>query len=750
MSAISALTERMGSYTVTTYLLNSSLAFDAGHCFPPFTFPETFQVKSLTFDPITGVLYVLGNQVWVSYNGISHFQHVLTLGGQHGQVDSVQFSHNTGSLLMKTTTGTILYGKTGISRLAVVHEATQSEQSNITTIQASHVGTMYRVWVDSSTLELHRQKIDVQQKMMSLDWSFSRPLAIQYLSDSEVVIFEHVAEGEIPTQAVPRFSDSNVGQAFSLKKGGSGIIHHVIYPAEPWSGFVSRVLLRVREPFHHESMGESPAQAFNLGIVPVNTNGSEVMLTLTGGLENSTGWVTSDIGKTAIVVGHPNVLILDVVNDTVATGHPVLAVREEVQVLTRAWYMMNLGNSSSESAWYVKEDRCRHALMTDTKLNSRSVVALDLGDNFTVKAEVEFITSVGQEEQYGSLLEVTSSNAILFATHTQSLVKGSGLSVLLENEEFRKGVTTLTFYIPTASLLCEKTSYTVTAQACCPGNKFLVFHYPTFISDEDYLTGDPQDAKGIKLLSDLPPNYRPPSQLGIAIPLTANMYHADPSKPREKNTYQISKQSGKYKQCAGKTTRDECGCTRAMKLSNLVKFSDCKERVYSLHHPAHLDLNFSIVQEGKPERLLREPYIYRVYELNDRVDYSVSTTMTPMLTHIRHYDKIKNSTIWYAAEGTELILTGTGLYHMRVSLIHGMSFCDLEAELQVYVIGSPIPYPVMYMINLGGGTVLLGILFLVYLVYLHGHHTFRERKLGPLCKELHDPIFREERRNLHD
>lgn len=43
------------------------------------------------------------------------------------------------------------------------------------------------------------------------------------------------------------------------------------------------------------------------------------------------------------------------------------------------------------------------------------------------------------------------------------------------------------------------------------------------------------------LFNHLQINYRPPSNMGIAIPLTDNFYHADPSKPIPRNLFHLSK-----------------------------------------------------------------------------------------------------------------------------------------------------------------------------------------------------------------
>nr|XP_024000363.1 cation channel sperm-associated protein subunit beta-like [Salvelinus alpinus] len=83
-----------------------------------------------------------------------------------------------------------------------------------------------------------------------------------------------------------------------------------------------------------------------------------------------------------------------------------------------------------------------------------------------------------------------------------------------------------------------------------------------------------------KRLLNLPVNYRPPSQLGVLIPTTDNIYNADPSHPHPRQHYPISKNSGRYKQCAGKRSAEECGCTDRLKVSPLAINSDCRQRSF--------------------------------------------------------------------------------------------------------------------------------------------------------------------------
>ena len=69
---------------------------------------------------------------------------------------------------------------------------------------------------------------------------------------------------------------------------------------------------------------------------------------------------------------------------------------------------------------------------------------------------------------------------------------------------------------------------------------------------------------------------------GNQIPTSSSIYNAAPEKDRYNDRFDISKKSGVYKQCLGKTSRNECGCTDVLRYSMLEANSDCVERV-SMH-----------------------------------------------------------------------------------------------------------------------------------------------------------------------
>jgi hypothetical protein len=133
-------------------------------------------------------------------------------------------------------------------------------------------------------------------------------------------------------------------------------------------------------------------------------------------------------------------------------------------------------------------------------------------------------------------------------------------------------------------------------------------------------------------------NYRPPSKYGRAVPITDNIYHADPSQPRHNDVFSRSLQSGTLKQCNGKSNRAECLCTDAQRTSKLVENSDCIDRV---NRPTAVSLlhfvmsyfeqatrifysveympNILVTGDGKTTSpLLSE---YRLEEVNQRTDF---------------------------------------------------------------------------------------------------------------------------------
>ena len=117
----------------------------------------------------------------------------------------------------------------------------------------------------------------------------------------------------------------------------------------------------------------------------------------------------------------------------------------------------------------------------------------------------------------------------------------------------------------------------------------------------------------------LPENYRPPSRHGWRIPVTDNMYHAYPEKPKYNDLFHLSKNSGTYKQCLGKKSRQECACAEHDEEEVDIKHSDCMKHVKRIFFDEHYAPKFTVSQYGSPDLPLSQKF--RLIELNGRTDY---------------------------------------------------------------------------------------------------------------------------------
>ncbi|XP_070550232.1 cation channel sperm-associated auxiliary subunit beta-like [Ptychodera flava] len=313
------------------------------------------------------------------------------------------------------------------------------------------------------------------------------------------------------------------------------------------------------------------------------------------------------------------------------------------------------------------------------------------------------------------------------------------LTVTLRHEVYFPGKVKVTVHLWQASLKCPKTSYTVTILCSCPPGKRLRYEYPYVISMEDYLHGNPKDDTFRKrpLLFDLEVNYRPPSKYGIAIPMSPHVYNVDPSKPIPRNMFQVSQESWRFKQCAGKQSQDECNCTDMMRYSNLAKYSDCKQRVYRVRQASgKLPLKF-FLHTDEMEVLMTSPYVITLEEVNGREDYFVQNTPTPSLDAMISDDRLVNRSEYLDPNTAKIIMQGSGLYHFRAKVIPGFSYCELEDELQVFIDGAVLPYPLQMIVIVSVSILIGGFLFVIYLWYLHNHHTHRTIRIGSRCQKLH-------------
>nr|XP_060611139.1 cation channel sperm-associated auxiliary subunit beta [Anolis sagrei ordinatus] len=354
------------------------------------------------------------------------------------------------------------------------------------------------------------------------------------------------------------------------------------------------------------------------------------------------------------------------------------------------------------------------------------------------------------------------------------------IHITVQSRFFEKGKTSIAVIIRYASLICDVTTIILTMKNSCSYLKTMHYVLPVEINEEDWLSNGSvykhNITEGSRLLKNLPVNYRPPSVLGIAVPLTENFYNVDPSKPRTRDYFSGSKATGKYKQCANKTTRADCKCTSNMKVSFSVAFSDCKEKeeeeegiclpVAEEEPMAEKQLilleNDTAMQEqvsegtiqrnaisaspGRYKSILGEPAVicgsekelFRVQRnaisaspgryksilgepaviCGSEKELFRGTNLTSSTLKMKKLLERSLGTELYNPEGLTISIMGSELFHFRVSTIPGASFCNLFDEFQIFVDDPPLAFPGQYLISTITAVAIGGIIFMAFILHV--------------------------------
>ncbi|XP_053126299.1 cation channel sperm-associated auxiliary subunit beta-like isoform X3 [Hemicordylus capensis] len=670
----------------------------AQHKFPAYRFPERdFVPFGMFFHPNSHFLYVYGNQVWLSTDGGNTFILLIKLDNETvTETDACVYNQ---AIVFVTDKGNIFYTKAGLFRYARLTTVNQDFFS----MYFDHLGILYQLSMNATSADRMAVPVmDVNTLLQADDLGFDGVLSPQYITEQQMVFYSHEPLNPGVAATKSRFYNLHVDKALVYGPGGSGMITKIFTHGNP-PGFLSSVLVDILERYPTESSTISPCILNTLTILEraQGTNAYRLQLSTTG----PNIFKASDREKTVVIPGASSFLIVAIVNDLNALGDATMPIIVPVNKVFESgtWFLYDFGTQNKRH-WSILVDRCRYTIQQPDELTLNAIRYLDLGSKLHFK------------------FRVTPVNIAYPVFHMPLMMIAVGRPSLLD------GKTSLAVIVTQASLVCDVTTIILTLKNSCSYLKTMhyVLHVP--VSASDWLSGEDQTKHNVSavshLLKNLPVNYRPPSALGISVPLTENFYNADPSKPRMRDYFRRSKTSGRYKQCANKRNRSECGCTDNMKLSFSVAFSDCKEKVLRMKFPvSKLPLSFT-VQDESGSTNLSTPYYITVIEVNNRTNWEISgSDVTSSVIKMREYLAHKLNTTLYNPDGLTISIHGSELFHFRVSTVPAVSFCNLFDEFQIYVDDAPLAFPGQYlvisisMISIGA-TIFVGFVIQMYEIQL--------------------------------
>ncbi|XP_007942726.1 cation channel sperm-associated protein subunit beta [Orycteropus afer afer] len=731
-------------YVTITFDRNKTLS-EASACFyssEPFLewfpcIPQTSRgVKNIPSKVITFLIdiergngvYLLSNQVWLSVDGGNTFELIADLHG-----DSIKTSYHsfyTSDIAFVSQYGNVYLTKAGLKKYSKIGSITD----NIFTLYYDHLGFVHKLtpnWfeADRSSSATGSSKAIFTK---TSDMGFETALAPQYISLNEMIIFAYVPSNEPEaTKHTKRFSNIHFGKMLHSRKTGIAYIKKVLQ-LKSRLGFLSSVIADIIEPFGVESLNESSCLSSSLYIT-MTGNYIYRLILLSPGV--NAFFQNSDLQKTVMIPGYSSFLILKIVNTKNAFAIATMPERAPVnRIFPRdSWFLYNFGITTGR-IWSIFSKKCSYWIQRndDESLSLNSLRYSDLGKYYSFNVKIiptmrDFLTlDVPLVTVLVGNLNSLDIRADGFFDNTNSY----HLNISLCTKFLRAGSTSLAFIVWDASTECFVTTFMLIVKSSCSYLRLMHYIPSKLISLEDWTRGIHKDSQDFNLIKTLPINYRPPSTMGIAIPLTDNFYHADPSKPIPRNLFLKSKSTGKFKQCANASTREECNCTNDQKLSYAVAFSDCREKVPRFKFPVTqypISLEISTRNGQIPVDL---PYLVTVTEVNMRENWKLKqhtpATITKLQSHLKSYLKVPV----YNPKGLNLSIRGSELFHFKISVVPGVTFCNLVEEFQIYVDEAPLPFPGHTLIAIAAAIMLGGLIFIVFMFKLHNIHPW------DLCKTL--------------
>nr|XP_034343805.1 cation channel sperm-associated protein subunit beta [Arvicanthis niloticus] len=696
--------------------------------FPSYQFPSTFiHPVGMVFHPRSHFLYVYGNQIWLSMDGGNSFEMLCNLFSHY--IKKTSHSSYTLDIIYIGEDGTIYMTKAGLKRYTILGKF----DDEVFTVYYDHLGYIHKLTpqnFDAGTNLLgHGNSHAIFGK--SPDLAIRTALAPQYISSKEMFLFAYVPLN-VPKdiQWKKRFKNLQLGKMVKLSKAGIAYIINVFIHEDEPVGFQSSIHIKLMDPFSMENETESPCLLNNIEI----KYSGKIYYTLTLQKKDPNyAFKASDVEKTVLVPGHSSFLITEIKDQWTASALATMpkTIKSTLNFSEGSWFIFNFGTVGGQ-AWTITSKPCNYWIQEDSHdfMSLNLVKYIDVGNKIDYK--FKFIPkSKGLTTYPIPSVSMLVGNPALVEVKTQGtfdLNDNYYLNVHIAGKFFQKGFTTLTLNVWEGSGSCMTTALLLTIKSSCSYLKTMKHTPGRNIPPKDWISGVHKDSHGFNMIKTLPINYRPPSHMGISIPLTDNFYHADPSKPIPRNLFHRSKETGKYKQCANVTNRAMCNCSEYQKVADNVAFSDCKEKVHRFKFPV---TQYPVVLEIFNENdkvSVEPPYLVTMTEVNMRENWQLKHSEPENVKKMKDYLEPLLKTPVYNPLGLNLTIKGSELFHFKVSLVPGVSFCELNEEFQIYVDDVPLPFPGHTLIAVATSVVLGGLIFIAFVFQLRNIHPLRALK----------------------
>ncbi|ELK36964.1 Cation channel sperm-associated protein subunit beta [Myotis davidii] len=470
-------------------------------------------------------------KVWFSIDGGNTFE--LLADFHDDIIKNTYHSFYNSEIIFVSQSGQVYLTKAGLHRYSKIG----SIADNIFTLYYDHMGFIHKLTL--GRFEANGNSISIFGQ--AVDMGFETALAPEYITINEMIFYAYVPANE-PQDSIhtKKFSNIHLGKVINSKKTGNAYIRKLLQHNTP-EGFLSAVIAEIIEPFDLEDVKESSCLSSSLSI---KQDGKFYKLTLD--LQSVvSSFQDSDIEKTVVIPGYSSFLITSIVdgNNALAMATMPERVPNNMTFVKDSWFLYDFGERNGRE-WKIYTKPCNYLFQQDDNTLSLSVLRyIDLGKSQTLGIKV-IPHSKGAHTLEVPLLKAIVGNPNLLDVKVKGSFDNTDryiMEISAASKTFLQGSTSLALIIWEASTDCFVTTFIPTLKSSCSYLKSMRHKPSSIISRGDWLEGFYTGSRDFNTVKILPANYRPPSSMGVAIPLTDNFYHADPSKPIPRNLFPKSK-----------------------------------------------------------------------------------------------------------------------------------------------------------------------------------------------------------------
>jgi len=646
-----------------------------------FAFPKSVEISSLCVHESGLAVFAYGQDLWISYDSGMYFEKIIAFGNSHERIASCPLSGPTkGVYFARTSAGRLFVGNVNIpGAIPILHGLLDHQQFGLTSGNDIF-------WISSNLL---RMEVPVQTLVRSYELSGeSTRWEISSLRGNRIVL--SCVE---TTSKQACFGPQHEGMLLEP-------LHAKIVDVDANSRQAFLQFRRVLSASLEFKRQESCALQVKGGIASLfdcNTTLGDMPRFPVGVLSTVRYWSVS-------------FSILNALGD-------ISKSLTEIYIPAGEWLMYD------SSQWYLSAPPCNRKIRHSVpELPNPGVRLLDRFDKLLVEASISDLDTernkaYGREMNHWLLtqdtpLTILQSNSWLMHMSMQSFVETQSQESLrkFSVNVLKTDFTTYQQVFPTESPpFSSQDQKTVLMHVEPEGSQFgestvlfgaagnsisclhkdadfiarLIVNCPKFKSFSHVFSVDAR-------FLELPSNYRPPSHRGKGIPLTVNVYNADPSKPLYMDWYKASRDVAQFKQCAAAAERSQCSCEGIAERggsSHGAEVSDCIKYVqrtsYNEFFVPKLEIQTSRTERG---RSLQSKYSIR--DVNGRIDFCSNSTWydTSKCGRSSLIERLKLNPTRYDA----ILFMGEGLYHFEVKIQDPISFCELKTYILIFVEEPPL------------------------------------------------------------